>query len=140
MDPIVVTPRLVLPASELRYVAVRASGPGGQNVNKVASKIELLFNARGSSVLDAGTRARLLALGGKRVDNDGWLHLVSQESRDQPKNLEAARAKLAELVRTALVPPKPRRPTKPTRGSKERRLAAKRQTSERKASRRDRDD
>lgn len=140
MDPIVVTERLVLPASELRYVAVRASGPGGQNVNKVASKIELLFNARGSRVLDAGTRARLLALAGKRVDNDGWLHLVSQESRDQPKNLEAARAKLAELVRAALVPPKPRRPTKPSRGSKERRLAAKRQTSERKASRRERDD
>lgn len=125
MSPLAITHTVTLPADELRWTAVRASGPGGQNVNKVASKVELRFDLGRTAVLDDGTRERLRQIAGNRIDGEGVLLVVAQETRDQPRNLELAREKLAALVRQALVRPKPRRATRPSRGAKERRLATK---------------
>ncbi len=125
---------LTIPAIDLAMRAVRSSGPGGQNVNKVSSKVELRFDLDGTAALDAGTKARLRAIA--RLDADGKVLVSSQAARDQPMNLEDARAKLAALVARALVVPKPRRPTRPTRGSRERRLEGKRRDSTIKKTRR----
>jgi len=133
---LVISPRLTLPASELSWTAVRASGPGGQNVNKVATKIELRFAAASSAVLPPAARQRLLELASSRLDADGYLVVTAQESRSQLTNLRRAREKLAELVRAALVPPVPRVATRPSRASQRRRLAAKRRVSEKKQARR----
>jgi ribosome-associated protein len=138
-EPLVVG-RVVIPASDLAWAAVRASGPGGQNVNKVSSKIELRFALATTTALDAGTKRRLATAARSRIDRDGQLLIVSQKTRDQQRNLEDARDKLAELVRAALTPPPPRRPTRPTFGSKKRRLEDKRRTGEKKAARRGGDD
>jgi len=136
MDPLIISPTLTIPATDLSWDATRASGPGGQNVNKVASKIELRFDLQGCRALDDETRRRLRALAGSRVDTDGQLHIVSQLTRDQGRNLLDAREKLRLLILRALERPKPRRPTRPTLASKERRLVAKRQQGERKRGRR----
>jgi ribosome-associated protein len=135
-DPLVINDHLTLPASELSWTAVRASGPGGQNVNKVASKVELRFDLAGTTVLDAATRARLRTLAGNRLDAEGRLLLVSQVTRDQSRNLEDARARLRELVLRALERPTPRRATKPTRASRARRVADKRHRAATKRDRR----
>lgn len=138
---LVVTSRVVIPAAELEWRASRSSGPGGQNVNKVSTKVELRFDLAASTALDAGARARLERLAAGRLDADGKLLIVSQSTRSQAQNLEQARERLAELVRRALTPPKPRKATRPTRASKERRLKAKRHASETKRGRRNvRDD
>lgn len=136
MEPLLITPTLTIPATELSWDASRASGPGGQNVNKVASKIELRFDLSRSRVLDDETKRRLRALGGSRVDTDGTLHIISQLTRDQGRNLDDAREKLRLLILRALERPKPRRATRPTLASRERRLVAKRQQGERKKGRR----
>jgi len=127
---------LSVPAADLSWRAVRASGPGGQNVNKVSSKVELRFDLPGSAALDEGVKARLRALARGRLDADGRIVIVSQVTRDQAKNLADARAKLADLVARALVPPRPRKPTRPTAGSRERRLREKQHRARRKADRR----
>jgi len=136
LEPLIITDRIVIPPAELEWKAVCASGPGGQNVNKVATKIELRFDLPANTSLFPDTKARLLALPGVRVDEDGRLLLVSQETRNQKRNLELALERLAALVRQALIVPKKRRPTRPSRGATERRLTTKKLHSARKAIRR----
>jgi ribosome-associated protein len=132
--------RTTLPVSELRWTAARAGGPGGQNVNKVASKVELRFDLPATRALDEGQKARLRARCASRLDAEGMLVVTSQRTRDQVRNLADARAKLAALVAAALRPPPPRRPTQPTRASHERRLRDKRARADRKRSRAGADD
>lgn len=130
-----VAPGVVIPASELEWSASRSSGPGGQNVNRVSTKVELRFDLRQTRALDSGTRARLRDKARSRLDADGKLVIVSQTTRSQAQNLELARERLAALIRAALTPPKPRRATRPTRASKERRLEGKRRASDKKRTR-----
>jgi|1186.fasta_scaffold735115_1 ribosome-associated protein len=136
MTDLPVNEALVLPSAELEWKAVRSSGPGGQNVNKVATKVELRFAFAHSRVLTAPVRARLAALARGKLDAEGRLLLTSDETRSQARNLELTRERLAALVRAALVPPKRRRKTKPSRASKERRLTGKKHQSEKKQGRR----
>ena len=119
-----VTPTIVLRDGEIEERFVRAAGPGGQNVNKVATAVELRFDV-GASSLDADVRERLLALAGRRVTADGILTIESREHRTQARNRAAARARLVELVRRAAERPKPRKKTRPSRAARERRLLAK---------------
>ncbi|MCC6620758.1 MAG: aminoacyl-tRNA hydrolase [Deltaproteobacteria bacterium] len=128
-------PNLTIPGSELTVTATTSSGPGGQNVNKVATKVELRFDLAGSTVLAPAVKARLRALVANRLDADGQLIITSQATRNRIRNLVDARDKLAALVREALVPPRPRVATKPTRASKARRVADKRLQGEKKRGR-----
>jgi ribosome-associated protein len=131
MDDLRVDARTVIPAQLLSWSAVRASGAGGQNVNKVASKVELRFDLDASG-LRPEVKARLAVLVKHRRAADGRVRIVSQATRDQLKNLEDAREKLAALIREALVVPVPRRATRPTLGSKRRRAEQKRRQSQKK--------
>ena len=133
---LVVTPRLTIPASELSVAFARSGGPGGQNVNKVSSKVELRWNPVTSAVLTADERALLIERLRSRLTNDGTLIVTSTATRDQLKNRDDAESKLALIVRTALHRDKPRRETKPTRASKRRRVADKRHRSDIKKHRR----
>jgi ribosome-associated protein len=133
---LVVSSTVTIPGSELVWKAVRSSGPGGQNVNRVSTKVELVFDVQASTALTAPVKARLARLAAGRTDAEGRLVLVSQATRSQAQNLEDARQKLAALIRAASVVPKRRRATRPTRASRERRLEAKRRTSEKKRDRR----
>ena len=114
---LVVNARVTIPASDLSWTAVRSSGPGGQNVNKVASKVELRFHLETTGALDAATKARLRALAGHRLDADGALVVVAQASRNQLRNLHDARERVVELIRAALRAPRVRRATRPTRAA-----------------------
>ncbi len=134
-DSLFVTPHLTIPGTELSFRAVRASGPGGQNVNKVSSKVELRFDFERSSALDDYTKARLRALAYSRLDSEGRLVITSQATRDRQRNVEDARAKLAELVAQASHREKRRRATAPTRASNRRRLDEKRRSASRKGDR-----
>jgi ribosome-associated protein len=124
--------QLLIPAAELSWSATRASGPGGQNVNKVASKVELRFDLANSRVLDAGTKARLRTNYPTRLDKEGQFVVVSQLTRDQSRNLDDARNKLAALIVQALKVPKRRVKTKPSRAQRRERLQDKRAQSEKK--------
>ena len=135
MLPLEVSGALTLPASCLTWSASRASGPGGQNVNKVSSKVELRFDLDGCSALDGATKDRLRAIAAAMLDGEGRVLIVSQKTRDQPKNLEDAREKLRALVLRALVRPKKRRPTKPSRRAVARRLDEKSRASKKKKER-----
>jgi ribosome-associated protein len=119
-----VTPAITIREEELDERFVRSSGPGGQNVNKVATAVELRFDV-GASPLDEEVKARLIALAGKRMTAGGVLLIDSREHRTQARNRAAARERLVELVRRAAARPKPRKRTRPTQGARERRLAAK---------------
>ena len=131
-----VTDAVTIPARELSWTAVASGGPGGQHVNKVATKVALRWDVRASGCLPQWARDRLLAQAGRFVDAQGCLQIVSGSTRSQDRNLTVARERLAELVRAALDRPKRRRATKPTRASKRRRVEAKRRQGQKKASRR----
>jgi ribosome-associated protein len=134
MEDLVVGPGLVIAARDLSWSAVRASGPGGQNVNKVSSKVDLRFDLEGSDALSPELKSRVR--GRARLDAEGRVVIVSQLTRDQKRNLDDAREKLAQLIRAASFVPKKRKPTKPSRGSKERRISEKKQRGETKRTRR----
>jgi ribosome-associated protein len=133
VEDLTVRPGLIIPATDLSWSASRASGPGGQNVNKVSSKVDLRFDLRGTNAIGNAVKARLAAAA--KLDSLGRVVLVVQESRDQHRNLELARQKLAAMIRAALVIPKKRRATKPSRASKHRRLDDKKRRSDRKRTR-----
>ena len=119
-----VTPAIVIPDQELDERFVRASGPGGQNVNKVSTAVELRFDVGASSLPD-DMKARLIALAGKRMTSDGVLLIDSREHRTQTQNRTAARGRLIALSRQAAKRPKPRKKTRPPKAAHERRLVAK---------------
>ena len=131
-----VTPNIQLDERELEESFIRASGPGGQNVNKVSTAVQLRFDARGSPALPDDVRARLLKLAGHRLTQEGVIVITAQEFRSQDRNRTAAREILFELIRRATIAPVKRRPTRPTLGSKERRLESKTRRSGIKAARR----
>ncbi len=135
-DPLPLEDGLVIPAADLSWTAARSGGPGGQNVNKVASKVVLRFDLAGNTTLGPGVKARLQALAGSRLTETGEILVTSQAGPDQRQNLEDARTKLRDLIRRALHPPKPRRPTRPTRASQTRRLDSKRRQGAKKQVRR----
>jgi ribosome-associated protein len=134
-DPIFVSATVIVPPGAVSVRAVRASGPGGQNVNKVASKVELRVDPARICGLDPEARARLRTIAARRLDAEGRIVVVSQRTRDQHRNLEDARDKVRALISRALVSPRPRRATRPTPAARERRLAEKRRAAARKRER-----
>jgi ribosome-associated protein len=133
--PLVINDKVTLPGHDIEWTAVRASGPGGQNVNKVSSKIELSFDFEDSVALSEPVKTRLRVIAKNSLDAEGRLFVTSQKTRDQAKNLSDAREKVREIILKALVVPKTRKPTKPTKGSKTRRLVAKKKVGAKKAAR-----
>jgi ribosome-associated protein len=125
MEPLRVNARLVIPAEELKVSFARSGGPGGQNVNKVETKVSLRFDVRGSHALGDWRRAMLLERIGSRLTSKGELLVHASRYRERKRNLEDARERLAGILGDGLQPRRTRKPTRATRGSKERRLAAK---------------
>jgi ribosome-associated protein len=129
-----VTPAIVIPDEALEERFVRASGPGGQNVNKVATAVQLRFDLARSG-LDDEVRQRLHVLAGSRLTDEGVIVVDARAHRTQSENREDARERLVDLIRRALVRPKPRHKTKPSRASKQRRVDVKKQRSDTKRTR-----
>jgi ribosome-associated protein len=134
--PLVINDTITLPASDLEWSAVRSSGAGGQNVNKVSSKVELYFDFDSSVALADDAKARLRVLAKNLLDGEGRVLVKSEKTRDQARNLADARDKIRELVLKALTVPKARKATKPTRASKKRRVDAKKKLGAKKKMRR----
>ena len=124
-----ITAQIALEDDEVQLTAVRASGPGGQNVNKVATAIHLRFDAAGSPSLPEDVRARLLAQAGHLLTGDGVLVIKANEYRTQERNRTAALARLAAVIKSAATPPRPRTATKPSRAARRQRLDDKRHRS-----------
>jgi ribosome-associated protein len=131
-----VAPGIDLDENELVYEFVRSSGPGGQNVNKVSTAVQLRYDVAHSSALPEDVRARLIKLAGQRMTADGVLIIEARSTRSQSRNREAATEQLVELIRKAAIPPKHRRKTRPTTASKQARLESKAQHSRTKSMRR----
>jgi ribosome-associated protein len=125
--PLSISPTVAIPDDALELRFIRASGPGGQNVNKVASAVQLRFNAAGCDALAPNVKARLTTLAGRRMSDEGVLVITAQRFRTQEQNKRDALERLTQLLQQALVTPKIRRATKPTRASKQRRLEHKQQ-------------
>lgn len=131
-----VTETITIDDDELEESFIRASGPGGQNVNRVATAVELRFDVDASPGLSAGVRARLKRLAGNRMTNNGVLVIKAERFRSQERNREDARERLIALIRQAAVEPRPRIRTRPSKAAKERRLRNKKERSETKQRRR----
>jgi ribosome-associated protein len=123
--PVEITPRIALDEREIAFDFIRASGPGGQNVNKVETAVQLRFDARHSPSLPDYVKVKLVTLAGRRMTNDGVIVITAQRFRTQDANRKDAVDRLAELIRAAAHRDKPRRATKPTLASKRRRLDSK---------------
>jgi ribosome-associated protein len=131
-----ITPSLAIEDNELHETFVRASGPGGQNVNKVATAVQLRFDVRNSPSLPNAVRERLLQLAANRINAEGVLLIEAKRFRTQEQNREDARNRLAGLVQKAITPPKPRKATRPSKAAKQRRVDEKRKRSQTKNLRR----
>ncbi len=130
-----ITDQITIADWELTESFTRAQGPGGQNVNKVSTAVELRFEAARSPHLTASVKRRLERIAGQKWTKDGAVVIFVQDTRSQARNREIARERLTEMIRAALVAPKPRRPTRPTKGSVERRIKGKKLRAEVKAGR-----
>jgi ribosome-associated protein len=135
MAEIRITPTIAIDEREIEEAFVLASGPGGQNVNKVSSAVQLRFNAAASLALPEPVRFRLMKMAGSRLTKDGVLVLTGSRFRDQARNRQDVRDRLAEMIRAATVEPKKRVKTKPSRAAKENRLQHKRKHAELKKTR-----
>jgi ribosome-associated protein len=133
--PLTINDKITLPGSDLEWTAVKSSGPGGQNVNKVASKVELSFDFEGTVALEPDVIDRLRKLAKNTLDAEGRIFIKSEKTRDQAKNLADAREKLKELVLKALEKPKVRKATKVTKAAKKKRVADKKKVAKKKATR-----
>jgi ribosome-associated protein len=120
-----ITPHLVLDERDIEEQFIRASGPGGQNVNKVSTAVQLRFDAARSAALDEGMRRRLAGLAGRRMTKDGVVVITAERFRTRERNRADALERLVELVRQCAIVPRKRRATRPSKGSRERRLVAK---------------
>ena len=125
-----ITPTLALDENDIQIAFVQSSGPGGQNVNKVATAVQLRFDVAHSPSLPLEVRERLIVLAGKNITKDGWLVIDARRYRTQERNRQDALDRLVDWVRAATIEPKRRRPTRPSRATKQRRLESKRRRGE----------
>jgi ribosome-associated protein len=127
--PLIITPHIAIPDEELEWKFIRSSGPGGQNVNKVASAVQLRFLLPTNTSLPVAVRNRLRSIAGGKINDDGTILVNARSERSQEQNRREALERLAELIRTAMIEPKIRKKTRPTRASKERRIETKKRRS-----------